>query len=41
MPFFGQVRMIQAQDCGPLGDKAYIDAPEKTRRLTRDEVIDA
>ncbi len=41
MPFFGQEQMIQAQECGPLSDKTYIDALEKTRRLTRDEGIDA
>jgi hypothetical protein len=38
---FGQKQLIQAQECGPLGDKAHIDALEKTCRLNRDMVIDA
>jgi len=33
--------MIQAQECGPLGDKACIDALEKIRCLNRGEGIDA
>jgi len=39
--FFGQEQVIQSQECGPLDNKVYIDALEKTRRLPRDEVIDA
>ena len=41
MPFFRQEQMIQAQECGPLSDKAYIDALEQTRRQNRDKGIDA
>ena len=41
MPFFGQEIFFQAQEKGPLTDKAYLDALEKNRRLSRDEGIDA
>ena len=41
MPFFGQKQMVQAQKCVPLGDKAYINALEKTRCLSCDEMINA
>lgn len=38
---FGQETMIKAQAKGPLTDKAYLDALEHCRRLSRDEGIDA
>jgi amidase len=39
--YFGQEHMIRAQEKGPLTDKAYLDAREKCRKLTREEGIDA
>jgi amidase len=41
MPFFGQELFIQAQEKGPLTDKAYLDALERCRRLSRQEGLDA
>jgi amidase len=41
MPFFGQELMLQAQQKGPLTDKAYRDALAKDLRLSRKEGIDA
>jgi amidase len=41
MPYFGQELFIQAQEKGPLTDKAYVDALEKNRRLAGPEGIDA
>jgi amidase len=41
MPFFGQELMLQAQNKGPLTDKAYRDALKKDLRLSRKEGIDA
>jgi amidase len=41
MPIFGQEIMIEAQNRGPLTDKAYREALAKCGRLTRDEGIDA
>jgi amidase len=41
MPYFGQEIFEMSQAMGPLTDKAYLDTLEKTRRLTRDEGIDA
>jgi amidase len=41
MPYFGQETFLAAQEKGPLTDKAYLDALEKCRRLSRDEGIDA
>jgi amidase len=41
MPFFGQELMVQAQQKGPLTDKAYRDALAKNLRLSRKEGIDA
>ncbi len=41
MPFFGQELFVKAEAKGPLTDKAYIDALEKCRRLSRAEGIDA
>ncbi|HET9983908.1 MAG TPA: amidase [Longimicrobiales bacterium] len=40
MPFFGQEIFLQAQEKGPLTDRAYLDALEKCRRLARAEGID-
>ncbi len=41
MPYFGQEVLIQAQAKGPLTEKAYLDALEKARRMSREEGIDA
>jgi amidase len=41
MPYFGQELLERAQAKGPLTDKAYLDALEKCRRLSRAEGIDA
>jgi amidase len=41
MPYFGQEIMLKAQAKGPLTEKAYLDALEKNRRLSRAEGIDA
>jgi len=41
MPFFGQELFLQAQEKGPLTDKAYLDALERCRRLSRQEGLDA
>jgi amidase len=41
MPHFGQEIFLQAQEKGPLTDKAYLDALAKNLRLSRDEGIDA
>src|SRR6185295_173553 len=41
MPYFGQELFLKAQAKGPLTDKAYTDALEKNRRLSRSEGIDA
>ena len=41
MPFFGQELMLQAQQKGPLTDKAYRAALAKNVRLSRKEGIDA
>jgi len=41
MPYFGQERMITAQEKGSLRDKKYKDALAKNLRLTRKEGIDA
>jgi amidase len=41
MPFFGQETMLKAEAKGPLSEKAYLEAREKCRRLSRDEGIDA
>jgi amidase len=40
MPYFGQEIFLAAQEKGPLTDKAYLDAAEKCRRLSRAEGID-
>jgi amidase len=39
--YFGQEEFLLAQEKGPLTDKAYVDALEKCRRLSRAEGIDA
>jgi amidase len=41
MPYFGQELFVKAEGKGPLTDKAYLDALEKCRRLSRTEGIDA
>ena len=41
MPYFGQELFLQAQEKGPLTDKAYTEALEKNRRLAGPEGIDA
>ena len=38
--YFGQETMLQAQEKGPLTDEAYLEALEKSRRVTRTEGID-
>lgn len=40
MPYFGQEIFLQAQEKGPLTDRAYLDALEVCRRLARAEGID-
>jgi amidase len=41
MPYFGQDLFLKAEAKGPLTEKAYLDALEKNRQLTRTEGIDA
>ena len=41
MPYFGQERMLKAEEKGPLTDDAYLKALETNHRLTRQEGIDA
>ncbi|HEY2251795.1 MAG TPA: amidase family protein, partial [Planctomycetaceae bacterium] len=41
LPWFGQEILLRAQGKGPLTDKAYLDALETCRRLSRAEGIDA
>jgi amidase len=41
MPFFGQELFLRAQEKGPLTDKAYLDALERCRRVSRQEGLDA
>ncbi len=41
MPYFGQDIFVKAEEKGPLTDKAYLEALEKNRRLSRQEGIDA
>jgi amidase len=41
MPYFGQELFHMAQSKGPLTDKAYVEALEKSRNLTRKEGLDA
>jgi amidase len=39
--FFGQEDFLKAQEKGPLTEKAYLDALERCRRMSRAEGIDA
>jgi len=41
MPYFGQDLFIKAEGKGPLTEKAYLDALDKNRQLSRSEGIDA
>ena len=41
LPYFGQERMLEAQEKGPLTEVAYLDALASSRRAARDEGIDA
>jgi amidase len=41
MPYFGQERMLAAQEKGPLAEKAYREALATNHRLSREEGIDA
>ena len=41
MPYFGQEILEQSDKRGPLTDKAYLDALQKCRKMSRDEGIDA
>ena len=41
MPYFGQERMIKAQEKGPLTDAAYLQALETSKRLSGEQGIDA
>ena len=41
MPYFGQERMLAAQEKGPLSSKEYMEARQTCLRLARDEGIDA
>ncbi|HSO10789.1 MAG TPA: amidase [Anaerolineales bacterium] len=41
MPYFGQERMITAQEKGPLTEKRYKDALARNHRLTRKDGIDS
>jgi amidase len=41
MPYFGQDILLKAEAKGSLTEKAYLDAREKCRRLSREEGIDA
>jgi amidase len=40
MPYFGQEIFVRAEAKGPLTEKAYLDALEKDRRVSRVEGID-
>jgi amidase len=41
MPYFGQELFLMAEEKGPLTDAAYREALAESRRLSRDEAIDA
>ena len=41
MPYFGQELFLEAEEKGPLTDKAYLNALETDHRMTREEGIDA
>ena len=38
MPFFGQERMLAAEDKGPLSDAAYLEALATSKRIAADGV---
>lgn len=38
MPFFGQERMLSAQDMGPLTDKSYLQALADSKRISQDGI---
>jgi amidase len=40
MPYFGQERMLDAAEKGPLTDEAYRKALDRCRQITRDEGLD-
>lgn len=40
MPYFGQERMLQSEEMGPLTEEGYINALAKARRVAREEGID-
>ena len=41
MPFFGQELLLRSENKGPLTEQKYLEAVQNSRRLTRDEGIDA
>jgi amidase len=41
MPYFGQENFEKAQEKGPLTERAYLDALATSRRLSREQGIDA
>jgi amidase len=41
MPWFGQETFLKAQARGPLSDQAYLDALAKSKKLSREQGIDA
>jgi amidase len=41
MPYFGQEEFLASQEKGPLTDRAYLEAVDRTRRLSGPEGIDA
>jgi amidase len=41
LPYFGQELLIQAQEKGPLSEEAYVAALAESRRLSREDGIDA
>jgi len=40
MPFFGQQRMLESEQKGPLTDEAYLDALEASKRIARAAIDD-
>jgi amidase len=41
LAYFGQETLLRAQEMGPLTERAYREAVDKARRLSRDEGLDA
>jgi amidase len=39
--WFGQETLLESEACGPLSDPAYVEALETSRRLSREQGIDA